>query len=136
MDDLEAIEALHAADEAASKAQDYAALRTLLDEDAVVLPPGGRIQRSKEEIDASFARLGNTPRTHEVLEYSLNFEEVQVLDGYAIEWGTIRARTLSRTSHVSTETEYHALRVLRKQPNGTWKVYRSIWAPGPMGRGK
>lgn len=136
MDDREAIEALNAADEAASKAQDLEALRALIDDDAVMLPPGGRIQRGKEAIDASFARLGSTPRTHEVLEYSLDFEEIQLLGDYAIEWGTIRGRTRSIANRVSTETEYHVLRVLRKQPDGSWKVYRSIWAPGPMGRGR
>lgn len=135
MDDREAIEALNAADEAASKAQDLDALRALIDDDAVMLPPGGRIQRGKEEIDAAFARLGSSLHTHEILEYSLDFEEIQLLGDHAIEWGTIRARTRSIANRVSTETEYHTLRVLRKQADGGWKVYRSIWAPGPLRRG-
>jgi ketosteroid isomerase-like protein len=28
------------------------------------------------------------------------------------------------------QSEYHVMRVLRRQSNGSWKIYRSIWAPG------
>ena len=45
--------------------------------------------RSREELDASFGRMGDAMGQIEILEYVLDFSEVNVLGDYAFEWGKI-----------------------------------------------
>ena len=124
-----AIERLHRRDMRASAAGDYAALRALVDDNAVMYPPGGAPQRGAKDVDAAFERMSTTPRTHEVLEYRLDFEEVKIFGNYAVEWGAIHGATRDLSTGRVVQSEYHIMRVLRRQANGGWKVYRSIWTP-------
>lgn len=126
---LQAIARLHRRDMLASAAGDFRALRALVDDEAVMFPPGGAPQRGAKEFDAAFARMAAAPRTHEVIHYRLDFEEVKVFGNYAVEWGAIRGATREIGTGRVVESEYHVMRVLRRQKNGSWKVYRSIWAP-------
>ncbi|HEY7753101.1 MAG TPA: nuclear transport factor 2 family protein [Steroidobacteraceae bacterium] len=124
-----AIERLHRRDMRASASGDFRALRALVDDDAVMFPPGGPPQRGAKEFDAAFERMASGPKTHEVVHYRLEFEEVMVFGRYAVEWGAIRGATREIGTGRVIESEYHVMRVLRRQKNGSWKVYRSIWAP-------
>jgi uncharacterized protein (TIGR02246 family) len=125
-----AIERLHRRDMRASAAGDFAALRALVDDNAVMLPPGAAPQRGAKDFDAAFERMSSSPRTHEVIEYRLEFEEVKIFGNYAVEWGAIHGATREIATGRVNQSEYHVMRVLRRQSNGSWKVYRSIWAPG------
>jgi len=127
-----AIERLHRRDMKASASGDFAALRALVDDDAVMLPPGGAPQRGALDFDAAFERMNAGPKTHEVVEYRLDFEEVKVFGKYAVEWGAIRGATREIATGRVVQSEYHVMRMLRRQRNGSWKVWRSIWTPsGP-----
>jgi uncharacterized protein (TIGR02246 family) len=124
-----AIDRLHRRDMQASAAGDYATLRSLLDDDAVMLPPGGAVQRGVKDFDAAFLRMNGAPKSHQVVDYRLEFEEVKIFGNYAVEWGAIRGATRELATGRIVQSEYHVMRVLRRQRNGSWKVYRSIWAP-------
>lgn len=126
---LRAIARLHRRDMRASAAGDFRALRALVDDEAVMFPPGGAPQRGAKEFDVAFERMAAAPKTHEVVSYRLDFEEVKVFGNYAVEWGAIRGATREIATGRIVESEYHVMRVLRRQKNGSWKVYRSIWAP-------
>ena len=43
--------------------------------------------------------------------------------------GTIRGAMRDRTTGEIERSSYHVMRVLRREPDGTFRVYRSIWAP-------
>jgi ketosteroid isomerase-like protein len=126
---LQAIARLHRRDMRASAAGDFRALRALVDDEAVMFPPGAAPQRGAKEFDAAFERMAAAPKTHEVVSYRLEFEEVKVFGRFAVEWGAIRGATREIGTGRVIESEYHVMRVLRRQKNGSWKVYRSIWAP-------
>ncbi|MGQ0383404.1 MAG: YybH family protein [Gammaproteobacteria bacterium] len=126
---LKAIERLHRRDMRASAAGDFRALRALVDDEAIMFPPGGAPQRGAKEFDAAFERMAGAPKTHEVISYRLEFEDVKVFGRFAVEWGAIRGATRETATGRIVESEYHVMRVLRRQKNGSWKVYRSIWAP-------
>jgi uncharacterized protein (TIGR02246 family) len=127
-DDLERIEELHRADMQASKAGDYRTLRTLMSDDAVVLPPGGRMLRGKQALDESFARMARAVPATEVLDYRFEWHEVQVCGDYAFEWGYIVGAERSRSTGEVTSERYQAMRVLQRQQDGNWKVHRTIWS--------
>jgi ketosteroid isomerase-like protein len=129
--DREALEELHRVDAEASMRQDHAILLSLMSDDPVILPPGARPLRGREQVEASFARQQTTPLTVEVLSYAFEWQEVEVIGDLAIEWGRIVGETRPRDAGPevpSTAAAYNVLRVLRRQPDG-WKVHRTIWNP-------
>lgn len=129
--DLQAIDELHRKDMIASKAGDHATLRSIMSDDAVVMPPGGKWLRGKEELDKSFSRMKDGMSEVEVLEYILDFEEVKVLGEYAFEWGTIRGSMRASPDGDVEHQTYKVMRILKKQ-HGEWKVHRTIWNANPV----
>jgi len=125
--DLQRIDELHQLDMLASKAGDFATLRGLMSEDAVVLPPGGRMVQGREELDASFAALSEQISNTVVLEYRFEWREVEICGGYAFEWGYVVGREQDLTTGVASEDRHHVMRILQRQPDGSWKVHRTIW---------
>ena len=130
MTDLEAIEDLHQRDIRASLAGDYRALRSLMSDEAVVLPPGAARQSGKAEIDRAFVKMGSAAPSYDVLRYEQSWDEVRVLGDIAYEWGTITGASRERRTQEVHEETYHVMRILRKETDGEWRVYRTIWAPG------
>ena len=88
----------------------------------MMLPPGGAPQRGAKDFDAAYERMNQARSTHEVLEYRLDFEEVKIFGGYAVEWGAIHGATRDVSTGRVVQSEYHMMRVLRRQRNGSWKV--------------
>lgn len=132
--DAEAITKLHQKDMAASKAGDIEALRSLMTDDAVVMPPDGQTLRGRKAIDENFARMKEALSQVEVLDYELDFREVKILGPYACEWGEIRGRMRHRDGGTIESSTFKVMRILQKQPDGSWKVHRSIWNGGPTQR--
>ena len=125
--ELERINELHEADMRASKAGDYGALRTLMSDDAVVLPPGGRMIRGREALDESFAALaGHTPSS-EVLDYRFDWHEIEVCGAYAFEWGYVVGQEKNLKDGSISSEKHHVMRILQRQSDGAWKVHRTIW---------
>jgi uncharacterized protein (TIGR02246 family) len=129
-EDWRAIERLHARDMEASRSADFETLRSVMTDDAVIPPPGGEPVCGKEELDASFGRTGDGMDQVEVLEYVLDFREVKILGDYAFEWGEIRG-SMRQTGGEPQRSAYNVMRILQRQPNGEWKVHRSIWNERP-----
>ena len=128
--DLAAIEALHQRDIRASLAGDYRALRSLMSDDAVVLPPGQERQSGKAELDRAFGKMASAIPAYEVLRYEPKWDEVRVLGDVAYEWGSITGASRERATQKIEEETYHVMRILRRERDGEWRVYRTIWAPG------
>lgn len=121
--DRRAISELHARDEAASKKQDFSALRALLSKDAVVLAPGARPKRGRD----LHQNFGQKASEMEVLEYRFEWEEVRILGTYAFEWGRIVGRVLARPTEESESQAFNVMRILKKVGSDSWKVHRTIW---------
>ena len=130
--DLAAIEELHRRDMRASKAGDFETLRSIITDEAVMMPPGVRATRGREQIERGLGRMSESMRGVEVLEYVLDFEEVVVCGDYAFEWGHIRGAMRAREEGAEVErSAYKVMRILRREADGTWKVHRSIWNDAP-----
>jgi uncharacterized protein (TIGR02246 family) len=131
--DRRAIEELHRKDMEASRVGDFETLRSIVSDDAVILPPGGKPVRGKAELDASFGGMGDAMDRIEVLEYVLDFEEVETVGDYAFEWGEIRGLVRTKDGELR-RSAYNVMRILRREPDGDWRVHRSIWNEGPSER--
>ena len=90
-----------------------------------------RLARAEDKLDAAFESMARAPRTHDVLEYELRFQEVKVLGDYAYEWGTINGTMREIATGDVARSAFHVMRILKRQADGSWRVYRSIWARAP-----
>lgn len=129
--DLDAIQRLHQQDIQASKSGDFATLRSLIADDAVMLPPDANWVSGKQDLDDCFHRMSSLKNQSKTLEYFLEFEEIEILGNYAFEWGRIRSIMRSQSQGKLQYLTYKVMRILKKQPNGEWKIYRSIWNDDP-----
>lgn len=129
--DLAAIDELHRRDMEAARRGDFAALRSVVDDDVVMLAPDSRVQRGRSELERAFDSMSRASKTHDVLEYDLRFAEVKVLGDYAYEWGSITGSMREVATGDISRSAFHVMRILRRQADGGWRVYRSIWARAP-----
>ena len=127
-EDLMSIERLRNADVAASKAYDAEGLAALFTEDAVALGPGQPPVRGIEAIRAGLRRMVASLDI-EVLDYEETFEETLLFGDTAIEWGRIEGTERPRGGVEVSTSRVHVMRILRRQPDGSWRIHRAIYAP-------
>ena len=127
-DDLKAIERLRQADVAASRAYDAEGLAALFTDDAVVLGPGQPPARGIAAIRAGLRRMVASLDI-EVLDYKETFEETLLFGDTAVEWGRIEGTERPRGGVEVSTSRVHVMRVLRRLPDGSWRIHRTIYAP-------
>jgi len=125
--DLAAIQALHARDEAAAKASDVAALADLWTADAVALPPGEEPVIGIGAIRAWLAKGRVDTSKLEIVEYAMDFKEVRVLGDEAYEWARTHVTVRPKGAPAGMRASGNLMRVLKRQPDGSWKVARAAW---------
>jgi uncharacterized protein (TIGR02246 family) len=130
-EDLRAIEALNQHDVEAVRSGDTAALITQWTEDLVAIPPAGAILRGRESYATVAEQSRDQMKAMEVLDNVVEFEEVNVLGNYAYAWGTYRGSMRPRSGGETTSYGGRLMRILQRQPDGTWKMHRAIWTNDP-----
>ena len=122
--DRAAIERLHAADVAATLSDDADQLAKLWDEDAVRLQPDSPAEVGRAVIYGNDKRWQANLHGGRTLSYRPELEDLQIADGWAFEWGTFEVR-FRESEHGPAKTLHgKVLRVLKKQPDGSWKFAR------------
>ena len=128
--DIKAIKELRERDAKAAKSGDFETLRSLMSDEAVVMPPGEKPLVGKADLDTAYAQMSQAPKTYEVLEYTLDLSEPEIAGSLAFEYGAIRGSTRNLKDGTIEQSNYHVLRILRKEAEEEWKVYRTIWTTG------
>jgi ketosteroid isomerase-like protein len=59
--------------------------------------------------------------------YEENWQEVQVVGDFAIQWGAINIRAKKEGERAESAAVRNVVQVLRRQPDGSWKISRAIW---------
>ena len=122
--DLAAIERLHRADIEATLAQDPSLLMNLWSDDCVKLGVPGPAIVGKKAIQEVYEKFrGNYP-DFKVLKYAPEIQDVQVADGWAIEWVYYEATYKMSAKDNPVSMRRKDLRVLRRQSDGSWKFAR------------
>lgn len=124
-DNLEAIDSVRMNFNAASKTSDALALAELLDRDAVWVPPapGQTAILGREAIKAFYLNRFADKRT----VITLHPGAIQLMGDWAVLHSTFSRLDVDL---MSQEEHIHAgnyLWILRKQPDGDWKVAHDIW---------
>lgn len=121
--DLRAIEAINQRDMQFAQANDLAGMMSQWTDDIVVIPAAGPIQRGRSAIAEASRGVENSV---EILEYVLDIQEVKVLGDHAFQWGTYNYRMRSRTDGSPLRASGKLMRILQRQADGSWKIFRGI----------
>ena len=124
--DLEAIEELHQRDVAATKAGDYEALMSLMDEQCILFPPDSEPEDGRAYLSRARASSDRIEPQPEILELVQDWQEVRLLGDFAYEQGIIRYTVRDVNGTILRETQ-RLMRLLRRQPDGQWRVLRAMW---------
>ena len=120
--DLRAIEAINQRDVQFALANNAAMMMSQWTDDFVLLPPAGPILRGRRVIAEAFGGI----ESPEIVEYVLDIQEVKVIGDHAFQWGTYRYSLRPRAGGETVRTAGKLMRILQRQPDGSWKMYRGI----------
>ena len=120
--DLNAIEAINERDMQFALANDVDKMMSQWADDIVLLQPAGPIMRGRQTIAQSFQGI----ETPEIVAYTLDIQEVRVLGDHAFQWGMYHYSMRPHTGGDTVETNGKLMRILQRQPDGSWRIYRGI----------
>lgn len=123
------IEKLHKDDITATIARDADALTALLDDDAVLLQPGTPPILGKVAFHDFMKQAFAKSPSAKVLKYVPDIRDIQVAGNVAYEWGYFDATQKSSEQQAAESLRAKLLRVMKRQPDGSWKFTRVMWLP-------
>jgi uncharacterized protein (TIGR02246 family) len=122
--DLAAIEKLHKADIEATLTQDPGLLPNLWSDDAVNLQFPGPAVVGKKAMQQAYEKFRTEHPDFQVLKYAPDIKDVQIADGWAIEWGYAEGTYKMSSGESPFSMKVKVLRVLKRQSDGLWKLAR------------
>jgi uncharacterized protein (TIGR02246 family) len=125
--DLHAIEAVNQRDVQAALAGDAAMMMSQWTDDIVLLSPAGPIMCGRVAIAEAFRGVENPG----IVEYVLDIQEVKILGDHAFQWGTYHYSVRPRAGGETVRTNGKIMRILQRQPDGSWKIHRGISTVDP-----
>jgi uncharacterized protein (TIGR02246 family) len=125
--DLHAIELVNQRDVQFALANDATAMMSQWTDDFVLLPAAGPIMRGRHAIAEAFRGVENP----EIVDSVLDIQEVKVLGDHAYQWGTYHYSVRRRRGGETVRTSGKLMRILQRQPDGSWKMYRGIATVDP-----
>lgn len=99
------------------------AMDQLIDLKGVWLPPGKPSIVGKDNIVAHYANYFAGVRS----KFELKPGDIQLGDGWAFMNGDFTRADTPKAGGTAKQASGHYLWVLKKQPDGTWKIARDIW---------
>jgi ketosteroid isomerase-like protein len=126
-DDMEAISTLHNKDIQASMSLDEPVLESLWTDDIVTMHPGAPAVVGKAANIAKLQAGIEQMKGQDIMAYNEEFQEVRIQGDWAYEWGTITGRTRPFSGGNESAYRFNVMRILQRQPDGSWKVARSIY---------
>ena len=122
--DLAAIEKLHRADVEATLTQNLSQLNNLWSDDCVKLGVPSPAVVGKKAMQEVYEKFQTDYPDFEVLKYAPEIQDVQVVDGWAIEWVYYEATYKMSAKDNPVSMRRKDLRVLKRQSDGSWKFAR------------
>lgn len=128
--DREGIAALQKHEIAASMAFDVNALLDLWTDDAVLLPPRHDPIMGKAALRRLLEEKKQQYTNYDMLACNEEWNEVMVVGEYAYQWGMVSYRMKPPTGS-EIAGAVHAVRILKREEDGYWRVARAIWNEAP-----
>jgi uncharacterized protein (TIGR02246 family) len=122
-----AIDQLHQMDLDTFKTRDIDTQVKLVTEDCVMLPPAMRPLCGREAIRNYLTDKFREWGPYAVALCDQQFEEVKLIGDMAYEWGTFRGVYYMKNGGPEIFENSRLFRILRSQPDGSWKIARVMW---------
>lgn len=132
--DQKAIAELQQHDIEANIAVDTEKILALRTDDVVYVVPGRAPLVGQDAVRKYLEEIRHQSADWDMLAYEENWQEVQVAGDFAFEWGTVNIRARQAGESRESAAVRNVMQVLRRQPDGDWKISRAIWnlqAPQP-----
>ena len=127
--DLRALDAITQRDMQFALANDTAGMMSQWADDIVLLQPDGSIVRGRSTIAETMRGLEVVV---EILDSVIEMQEVRVLGDYAYQWGIYRWAMRPRAGGDTARASGTIMRILQRQKDGSWKIYRGISTVDPL----
>jgi len=124
--DREGIAAVQKGIIAASMAFDVNAMLDQWTDDGVLLAPRHEPVVGKAALRKFFREKKDQYANYDMLAYEERWDEVMVVGDYAYQWGTVSYR-MKPPGASEFGGAVHALRILKHEEDGGWRVARAIW---------
>ena len=121
------IQKLHQQDIDATVSMDVAKLTDLYADDGVLIGQGDKPLVGKSAIQASLKQNFAANPTIKILKYVPEFTDLQVVGDVAYEWGYFEATHQLSADSPPASFRARFLRVMKLQPDGSWKFVRVMW---------
>lgn len=128
--DREGIAGLQKREIAASMAFDVNGLLDQWTDDAVLLPPHHEPIVGRAALRQFLEEKKQQYANYDMLAYNEVWNEVMVIGEYAYQWGTVSFRMKPPTGS-EIGGAVHAVRILKREADGYWRVARAIWNEAP-----
>ena len=99
------------------------AIAQLIDPNGIWMPPGQPSIVGKDSIVAHYSSYFERIKS----KFELKPGDIQLCDGWAFISGAFSRADTPKTGGAAREVSGHYLMILKKQPDGTWKIARDIW---------
>jgi ankyrin repeat protein/ketosteroid isomerase-like protein/L-ascorbate metabolism protein UlaG (beta-lactamase superfamily) len=130
-DDVSTIEMLRKKDMEASLKGDTDTLLSLMTDDIILIYPDQPPMRGIDNIRKKMQSYKKELENIEIKQYNITFDELVIEGSLAYEWGSFHHIYFLKDKGREIEEKGRLMRILRKQPDGSWKVARSIWNSNP-----
>jgi uncharacterized protein (TIGR02246 family) len=121
--DIQAIDALRVKYMDAYRSEDVTALVELFTADALRMPPNEPMLRGSEKLRDDFADTFE----HESFNVTITTDELEFAGDWAYTRGTYSAEIKDKASEEVTQDNGKWVNILKREPDGTWKIHRNIW---------
>jgi len=125
-EDVANIEDLRRRDVAASIAGEFENLKSLMDEQCIVLAPDSEPESGQAFLDRAADSSKDAKSQEQILELFQDWEELKLFGDFAYERGIVRYTVRNVDGEIVRETQ-RLMRILRRQDDGSWRVYRAMW---------
>ena len=122
-DETAAVDAVRRDFNAAFNANDAGAIGRLFDAEGMLLPPGMPAVVGAEKVTARY--VGHFAKTRS--QFELKPGDSRICEGWAFLNAEFARTDAPKAGGNATSVEGHCLMVLRKQADGSWKIFRDIW---------
>ena len=124
----EAIDMLSQKDIAACMKDDVDTLCSLWTDDGVLLMPGAPPLVGKKAICGMLQEQKAHANGSKTTGYTEDWNEVRIVGDYAWQWGKM-SQTQANASGQEETMRVNAIRILHRQPDGSWRVARAVVTP-------
>ena len=121
--DIEAVMAVHDAFVKAYCSMDFDKYISLIAADAVWMPPGREPLNGKKAIGEYYDHFSNL----EWIKADVTLDELEVFGDLAFRTATWDIVSKLKANDEETRFNAKSIQIFKKQTDGSWKVWRSIW---------